>query len=104
MVAAAIAARTLAFSSSVIKRPAFAAAADGNLGSSASKVDLELPFDTEVESVVPRALSAPSGVRKRVNAALRSFIYVNYCTILIDSGRVAHLVSYSLEIEDSESR
>ncbi len=73
LLAAAIAARTFAFSSSDINRPATPAAADTGFGSSALIVGLALRLDTVVDNVEASAVSNPSGVTNRVFADSRSF-------------------------------
>lgn len=73
LLAAAIAARTFAFSSSDINRPAIPEAAEAGLGSSALTAGLALLLDTVLDKVDARAVSSPSGVTNSAFAVSRSF-------------------------------
>ena len=75
--AAAIAARTRAFSSSVIKRPALPGTADAAaFGSSVCTSAFEEVFVTVVEIVDAKDVKRPSGVRNNDRAACRSYLYI----------------------------
>lgn len=72
--AAAIAARTRAFSSSVIRRPALPGIrADAAFGSSDCTIGFDVDFVTVVEMVVASAVNNPSGVKNIDLAACRSY-------------------------------
>ena len=72
-----MAALTLAFSSSVINRPALPATSETAFGSSACTGAFATFVDMVVDSVDANAVRRPSGVTNKDRAACRSYSYVS---------------------------